>query len=126
MTLSLHVSRLQVSSQWVPNACCRFNPPDLEIMDKPPRSAKEPLINGWLFFRYCTIGGYVGMATVGAAAWWFSVNPDGPQMSFYQLVRNTHIHIVLTVIFRVNQVNQLCPLDSPSPFSIVSTCQVNR
>ena len=63
-----------------------FNPPDLEIMDKPPRSAKEPLINGWLFFRYLAIGGYVGMATVGAAAWWFTVYPDGPQLSFYQLV----------------------------------------
>ena len=65
-----------------------FNPPDLEIMDKPPRSAKEPLINGWLFFRYLAIGGYVGMATVGAAAWWFTVYPDGPQLSFYQLVSN--------------------------------------
>jgi len=55
-------------------------------MDKPPRSAKEPLISGWLFFRYLAIGGYVGMATVGAAAWWFTVYPDGPQLSFYQLV----------------------------------------
>ena len=66
----------------------RFNPPDLEIMDKPPRSAKEPLINGWLFFRYLAIGGYVGMATVGAAAWWFTVYADGPQLSFYQLVKS--------------------------------------
>ena len=65
---------------------CSFNPPDLEIMDKPPRSPKEPLISGWLFFRYLAIGGYVGMATVGAAAWWFTVYPDGPQLSFYQLV----------------------------------------
>lgn len=68
---------------------CSFNPPDLEIMDKPPRSAKEPLINGWLFFRYLAIGGYVGMATVGAAAWWFTVYADGPQLSFYQLVLST-------------------------------------
>jgi len=55
-------------------------------MDKPPRSAKEPLISGWLFFRYVAIGGYVGMATVGAAAWWFTVYTGGPELSFYQLV----------------------------------------
>jgi len=61
-------------------------------MDKPPRSAKEPLINGWLFFRYLAIGGYVGMATVGAAAWWFTVYPDGPQLSFYQLVMSTYTY----------------------------------
>jgi len=67
----------------------RFNPPDLEIMDKPPRSSKEPLISKWLFFRYLAIGGYVGMATVGAAAWWFTVYPGGPQLSFHQLVLNS-------------------------------------
>ena len=68
---------------------CRFNPPDLEIMDKAPRSAKEPLINTWLFFRYLAIGGYVGMATVGGAAWWFTRYADGPQLSFHQLVLST-------------------------------------
>lgn len=29
---------------------------------------------------------YVGIATVGAAAWWFLFYADGPQVSFYQLV----------------------------------------
>jgi len=32
------------------------------------------------------IGGYVGAATVGAAAWWFMYCEDGPQISYYQLV----------------------------------------
>ncbi|RVE68849.1 hypothetical protein OJAV_G00096260 [Oryzias javanicus] len=54
-------------------------------MEKPPRNAKEPLISGWLFFRYLAIGGYVGAATVGAAAWWFIVSEDGPQLTLYQL-----------------------------------------
>jgi hypothetical protein len=31
------------------------------------------------------IGGYVGAATVGGAAYWFMYDPTGPQMSFYQL-----------------------------------------
>ncbi|KAL1451595.1 hypothetical protein WDU94_005956 [Cyamophila willieti] len=55
-------------------------------MSKPPRKADEGLISGWLFFRYLAIGGYVGAATVGAAAWWFLYSPFGPQLSYYQLV----------------------------------------
>lgn len=30
--------------------------------------------------------GYVGAATVGAAAWWFVAAEDGPRVTFYQLV----------------------------------------
>uniref|UniRef100_A0A3B3ZIU9 Calcium-transporting ATPase n=1 Tax=Periophthalmus magnuspinnatus TaxID=409849 RepID=A0A3B3ZIU9_9GOBI len=69
----------------LPATALGFNPPDLDIMEKPPRNAKEPLISGWLFFRYLAIGGYVGAATVGAAAWWFILSDDGPQITLYQL-----------------------------------------
>ncbi|KAK1801050.1 hypothetical protein P4O66_022755 [Electrophorus voltai] len=131
----------------LPATALGFNPPDLDIMGKPPRNAKEPLISGWLFFRYLAIGfvetvqdpvtglvsggpsaawvwfprpdppytdstqkgvgkgrrvrggvlqvltppyplclaGYVGAATVGAAAWWFTIADDGPQVTLYQL-----------------------------------------
>uniref|UniRef100_A0A668VWH8 Calcium-transporting ATPase n=1 Tax=Oreochromis aureus TaxID=47969 RepID=A0A668VWH8_OREAU len=69
----------------LPATALGFNPPDLDIMEKPPRNAKEPLISGWLFFRYLAIGGYVGAATVGAAAWWFTLSDDGPQVTLYQL-----------------------------------------
>ncbi|GCC48550.1 hypothetical protein chiPu_0032887 [Chiloscyllium punctatum] len=41
----------------LPATALGFNPPDLDIMSKPPRSPKEPLISGWLFFRYLVIGG---------------------------------------------------------------------
>ncbi|TRY60435.1 hypothetical protein DNTS_028883, partial [Danionella cerebrum] len=69
----------------LPATALGFNPPDLDIMSKPPRNAREPLISGWLFFRYLAIGCYVGAATVGAAAWWFIAAEDGPRVSFYQL-----------------------------------------
>ncbi|CAL1616471.1 unnamed protein product [Knipowitschia caucasica] len=69
----------------LPATALGFNPPDLDIMEKPPRNAKEPLISGWLFFRYLAIGCYVGAATVGAAAWWFILSDDGPQITLYQL-----------------------------------------
>uniref|UniRef100_A0A4W4E5W8 Calcium-transporting ATPase n=1 Tax=Electrophorus electricus TaxID=8005 RepID=A0A4W4E5W8_ELEEL len=69
----------------LPATALGFNPPDLDIMNKPPRNAREPLISGWLFFRYLAIGCYVGAATVGAAAWWFVAAEDGPRVTFYQL-----------------------------------------
>jgi len=69
----------------LPATALGFNPPDLDIMIKPPRRANEPLISSWLFFRYIAIGGYVGAATVGAAAWWFMMYERGPQLNYYQL-----------------------------------------
>ena len=73
----------------LPATALGFNPPDLEIMNKPPRNSKEPLISSWLFFRYMAVGVYVGAATVGAAAWWFTLYDNGPQLNYYQLVRKT-------------------------------------
>ncbi|XP_074643424.1 calcium-transporting ATPase sarcoplasmic/endoplasmic reticulum type-like isoform X2 [Tubulanus polymorphus] len=69
----------------LPATALGFNPPDLDIMIKPPRNAKESLITPWLFFRYMAIGIYVGCATVGAAAWWFMLYEEGPQLNYYQL-----------------------------------------
>jgi Ca2+ transporting ATPase len=72
----------------LPATALGFNPPDMDIMNKPPRSAKEPLISRWLFFRYLAVGGYVGIATVGAAAWWLTAYDEGPHASFYQLTHH--------------------------------------
>ncbi|KAL3124098.1 hypothetical protein niasHT_004687 [Heterodera trifolii] len=69
----------------LPATALGFNPPDLDIMDRLPRSASESLISKWLFFRYMAIGTYVGVATVGASMWWFLIYEDGPQVSYYQL-----------------------------------------
>lgn len=72
-----------------PATALGFNPPDLDIMKKPPRNPKESLITGWLFFRYMSIGLYVGAATVGAAAWWFMVYEEGPKLNYYQLTHHS-------------------------------------
>merc|ERR1719209_2865535 len=45
-----------------PATALSFNPPDLDIMDKPPRSSSEALISPWLLFRYMCVGTYVGVA----------------------------------------------------------------
>lgn len=72
----------------LPATALGFNPPDLDIMEKPPRRADEGLISGWLFFRYMAIGGYVGAGTVGAAAWWYMFYEKGPQLTYYQLTHH--------------------------------------
>merc|ERR1712198_553426 len=69
----------------LPATALGFNPPDLDIMNKPPRRSDDTLITPWLFFRYMLIGIYVGVATVGGAAYWFLYDPTGPQINYYQL-----------------------------------------
>jgi Ca2+ transporting ATPase len=69
----------------LPATALSFNPPDHDIMRRQPRKRDEPLISGWLFFRYLVIGTYVGIATVGGYAWWFMYNEAGPQITFSQL-----------------------------------------
>lgn len=70
----------------LPATALSFNPADHDVMRRPPRRRDEPLVGGWLLFRYMVIGTYVGAATVFGYVWWFLYNPEGPQISFYQLV----------------------------------------
>ena len=70
----------------LPATALSFNPPDHDVMRRPPRRRDEALVGGWLFFRYMVIGIYVGCATVFGYAWWFMFNSEGPQISFWQLV----------------------------------------
>eukprot|EP00252_Welwitschia_mirabilis_P019468 TRINITY_DN4521_c0_g1_i1.p1 TRINITY_DN4521_c0_g1~~TRINITY_DN4521_c0_g1_i1.p1 ORF type:complete len:1071 (-),score=207.93 TRINITY_DN4521_c0_g1_i1:373-3585(-) len=55
-----------------PATALGFNPPDVDIMKKPPRRSDDSLINAWVLFRYLVIGFYVGLATVGVFAIWYT------------------------------------------------------
>ena len=54
-----------------PATALGFNPPDADIMEKPPRRADDELITPWVMFRYMVVGLYVGFATVGIFAYWY-------------------------------------------------------
>ncbi|GIY96132.1 hypothetical protein CEXT_653931 [Caerostris extrusa] len=97
--LGLPEALIPVQLLWVnlvtdglPATALGFNPPDLDIMERPPRRADESLISGWLFFRYMAIGVYVGAATVGAACWWFMAAVNGPHLTYYQLTHHLACH----------------------------------
>ncbi|KAE9585478.1 putative calcium-transporting ATPase [Lupinus albus] len=55
-----------------PATALGFNPPDKDIMKKPPRRSDDSLINLWTLFRYLVIGIYVGLATVGVFIIWYT------------------------------------------------------
>ena len=73
----------------LPATALSFNPPDHDVMRRPPRKRGEALVGGWLFFRYMVIGTYVGVATVCGYAWWFIFYSGGPKITFWQL---SHFH----------------------------------
>ncbi|ONK80500.1 uncharacterized protein A4U43_C01F18460 [Asparagus officinalis] len=55
-----------------PATALGFNPPDKDIMKKPPRRSDDSLITAWILFRYLVIGLYVGIATVGVFIIWYT------------------------------------------------------
>mmetsp|Transcript_4637 Transcript_4637/g.10390 ORF Transcript_4637/g.10390 Transcript_4637/m.10390 type:complete len:1046 (-) Transcript_4637:392-3529(-) len=59
-----------------PATALGFNPPDPDVMLKPPRGKDDALINNWVFFRYMVIGLYVGFATVGIFVFWYTGYED--------------------------------------------------
>lgn len=79
-----------------PATALGFNPPDKDIMKKPPRKSDDSLINAWILFRYLVIGLYVGVATVGVFIIWYThssffgidLSQDGHSLVSYSQLAN--------------------------------------
>ncbi|PKU70635.1 calcium-transporting ATPase 1, endoplasmic reticulum-type-like [Dendrobium catenatum] len=79
-----------------PATALGFNPPDRNIMKKPPRRSDDSLISAWILFRYLVIGLYVGIATVGVFVIWYThgsflginLTGDGHTLVTYQQLSN--------------------------------------
>ncbi|KAG0626234.1 hypothetical protein M758_2G113100 [Ceratodon purpureus] len=79
-----------------PATALGFNPPDPDIMKKPPRKSTDVLINLWVLLRYMVIGLYVGIATVGAFSLWYTqssflgidLSSDGHTLVSFSELRN--------------------------------------
>ena len=76
-----------------PATALGFNPPEPNIMNKPPRDKNEGLITPFVFFRYLLIGLYVGFATVGIFVYWYVFDAGAPDhhplVSFSQLMNHS-------------------------------------
>jgi Ca2+-transporting ATPase len=55
-----------------PATALGFNQAEPNVMQRPPRRADDALISRWATFRFLVIGLYVGVATVGIFATWFT------------------------------------------------------
>ncbi|XP_052178882.1 calcium-transporting ATPase 1, endoplasmic reticulum-type-like [Diospyros lotus] len=79
-----------------PATALGFNPPDKDVMRKPPRRSDDSLISAWILFRYLLIGLYVGLATVGIFIIWYthdsffgiSLSGDGHSLVTYSQLAN--------------------------------------
>ncbi|XP_043699734.1 calcium-transporting ATPase 1, endoplasmic reticulum-type-like [Telopea speciosissima] len=79
-----------------PATALGFNPPDNDIMKKPPRRSDDSLISAWILFRYLVIGLYVGLATVGVFIIWYThdsfmgidLSKDGHTLITYSQLAN--------------------------------------
>ncbi|XP_004302810.1 PREDICTED: calcium-transporting ATPase 1, endoplasmic reticulum-type-like [Fragaria vesca subsp. vesca] len=79
-----------------PATALGFNPPDKDIMKKPPRRSDDSLISAWILFRYLVIGLYVGVATVGVFIIWYThgsflgidLSGDGHSLVTYSQLSN--------------------------------------
>lgn len=93
---SIQLLWVNLVTDGLPATALSFNPPDPDVMKKPPREKDEPLISGLVFVRYLIIGAYVGIATCYIFVYWYTqynwAGDNHQLVTFSQLRKWTDCH----------------------------------
>jgi Ca2+-transporting ATPase len=73
-----------------PATALGFNPPELDVMEKPPRNKSDSLISTWSYVRYLAVGLYVGFAVVGIFIYWYAFDEaaDGHTLVTFEQLKS--------------------------------------
>ena len=100
----------------LPATALSFNPPDPFCMTRPPRPATAPLVDGWRFFRYVTIGTYVGIATIIGYCLVLSSEKNDAS-SFLPSTMALSVLVVIEMFNALNSISECESLTSVYPWS---------
>jgi Ca2+ transporting ATPase len=93
----------------LPALALGVNPAEPGVMELPPRSKAEGIVNGLTLTRYLIGGVYLGFATIAAAYWWYILDDEGPRLS---------LHTVTHWMEQEGQTRELFEDDTPSTLAM--------
>ncbi|GJD08179.1 Sarcoplasmic/endoplasmic reticulum calcium ATPase 1 [Galdieria sulphuraria] len=110
----------------LPATALSFNASDSTLMEQPPRSPQAPFVDGPLLFRFLTVGGYIGVASIGGFVYcyeqmtnlWKSDN-EGKTMALSVLVISEMFN-ALNGLSESQSIFQLTPLSNPLLLAAIS------
>ncbi|OHT02611.1 sarcoplasmic-endoplasmic reticulum calcium ATPase [Tritrichomonas foetus] len=70
----------------LPATALGVNPPEKGVMNLPPRPKNESIVTPITLARYLVGGFYLGFATIAAAYYWYMYDPQGPGLTFKQII----------------------------------------